>query len=121
MKKLFFALAFMLIGTFTFANNTKVKNEVQNSSIININGITFYKSFNKDNAGLLTNDNTKSPLCRVSCSVNLGNGIVFSASAGNFLSSCERAGRRCAEKLAGAVNQFLQSAPSGGNSMPQYT
>jgi len=120
MKKLFFALAFMLIGTYTFANNTKVKNEVQNSSIININGITFSKSSNKDNVELLTNDNTKSPLCSVSCSVNVG-GVVFSASAGNFLSSCERAGRRCAEKLAGAVNQFLQSAPSGGNSMPEYT
>lgn len=121
MKNVFFALAFMLIGTFAFANNTKGKNEVQNSSIININGITFSKSSDKDNVELLTNDDTKSPLCSVSCSVNLGNEIVFSASAGNYLSSCERAGRRCAEKLAGAVTPFLQAPSDRGNSMPQYT
>ena len=110
MKKLFFALAFMLIGTFTFANNTKVKNEVQNSSIININGITFSKSSNKDNVELLTNDNTKSPLCSVSCSVNVG-GVVFSASAGNFLSSCERAGRICAEKTCGSSKPIFAISP----------
>ncbi len=121
MKNVFFAMALMLIGTFAFANNSKTKNEVQNSSIININGIRFSKSFNKHNAELLANDNTKSPLCSVSCSVNVG-GVVFSASAGNFLSSCERAGRRCAEKLAGAVNQFLQSAPSEkDNITPQHS
>ncbi|QMU65195.1 MAG: hypothetical protein GKR88_13430 [Flavobacteriaceae bacterium] len=116
MKNVFFALAFMLVGTFAFANNTKV----QNSSIININGITFSKSSTKDNVELSTNDNTKSSFCRVSCSVNIG-GVEFSASAGNFLSSCERAGRRCAEKLAGAVAQFMRAPSGGGNNMPYYT
>jgi len=121
MKTVFFALAFMLIGFFAFANSTKVKNEFQNSSIININGIIFSKSSTKENVKLLSNDHTKSSLSRVLCSVKVGGNVIFSAKGGNLFSSCERAGRRCAEKLAEAVRKFMKAAPSEDNNMPQYT
>jgi len=121
MKNVFFALAFMLISSFTFANNTEVNNLFTNTSSITINGITFSKSLVKENDKLCNENVTKLPFCRVSCSANIG-GVTFSASGGNFLSSCERAGRRCAEKLGRAIRQFLQAAPTdGGGDMPIYT
>jgi hypothetical protein len=117
MKKIFFTFTFMLIGTFVFSNNTKLKIEFQNSSIINLNGVKFSKSSFKEDVKFFDNNFTNSSLCTVTCQINVG-GVLFTASAGNFLSSCERAGRRCAEKLGQAVGQFLETAPQ--ESTPEY-
>ena len=105
----------MLIGSFGFASIVKADSNLKNKSIIIISGFKFTKSSIKKSIKSNNEDPDKSIDCSVSCSITLGD-VTFSASAGNFLSSCERAGRKCAEKLAGAVKQFLQTAPS----TPQY-
>ncbi|MGY0426818.1 MAG: hypothetical protein ACWIPI_08330 [Polaribacter sp.] len=106
MKNVFFALAFMLISSFTFANNTKVDNDSRNSSTITINGITFSKLATKENIKIFTNDATKLPPCTAFCSVTIGF-FRFRARGGNLLSSCKRAGRKCIEKLEAMVAPLL--------------
>jgi hypothetical protein len=62
MKKIFFTFTFMLIGTFVFSNNTKLKIEFQNSSIINLNGVKFSKSSFKEDVKFFDNNFTNSSL-----------------------------------------------------------
>jgi len=81
MKNLFLSVVLLLTVSFTFASNGIVKpiqvEKFQTIKIIN---------------------HTVKPECTVSCSVTVM-GVTFTATAGNWFSSCERAGIRCYEKL----------------------
>ncbi len=81
MKKLFLSVVLLLAVSFTFASNGIVKpiyvEKIQTIKIIN---------------------HPVKPKCTVSCSVTVM-GVTFTTTAGNWFSSCERAGMRCYAKL----------------------
>ncbi|QMU63644.1 MAG: hypothetical protein GKR88_04660 [Flavobacteriaceae bacterium] len=95
MKNLFFAVL-MLFSLSTFASNEK-ENDAKITNDTS-KDVTISSESNTSN---------DSSLCRVSCTGTISTGgvtITITVSAGNFLSSCERASRRCQEKLSDAMS-----------------
>ncbi len=93
MKNLFLTLVLLLTVSFVFASNGLEKSAlIENSLNTKIDRLT----------NVIKTEREK-PLCSVSCSLSAG-GVTFTATAGNFLSSCEGASRRCMRKL----NRFIQ-------------
>jgi hypothetical protein len=88
MKKVIFGfVATAMFSTFSFANTPTLENEV------------VIKNENKVEAILVETDLEEDEIiCTVTCSVTI-DGITHTVSAGNWFSSCERAARRCNEKL----------------------
>jgi hypothetical protein len=68
----------------TFENDTELKNEITTEKAV----INTEKNSDEEDA-----------VCTAECSVTFADGTTVSASAGNIFSSCERAMRRCFEKM----------------------
>jgi len=86
MKKLIFGfIAMASFTTASFANTSTLKNEI----VLNkeIQKVTVTKESKEDEK-----------VCTVSCSRVIG-GVTYTATAGNFLSTCEGASARCEKKL----------------------
>lgn len=84
MKKVIFGfIATAMFSTASFANTPTLENEIdlkKESQVVSV-----------------TNEN-KETVCTVTCSRVIG-GVTYTAEAGNFLSTCEGASRRCEAKL----------------------
>lgn len=90
MKKVIFGfIATAMFSTVSFANTPALENEI---------------NLKKENQTItVTNENKKEEtVCSATCSQTVG-GVTYTTTAGNWFSSCERAERRCEEKL----RQFL--------------
>ena len=93
MKKVIFGfVATIMFSVNGFSNTPVIENEMkfENEKSCKNNNLTETKS------GL------NESICSTTCSRTVA-GITFTTSAGNWFSSCERAERRCQEKL----DQFL--------------
>ena len=94
MKKVIFSfLATAMFSSFSFANTPTLENEID---VKNENQIEANKKETKEDEAV----------CSVSCSITV-NGVSFMAEAGNWFSSCERAGRVCVEKLEKALDASI--------------
>ncbi len=89
MKKLFIALfaMFFAVSVVSATDSTEKTLPVKGKSIVK----------NEKEKSVKKGESEKT-LCTVSCSMT-HNGITYTTTGGNWLSSCERASRRCAEKL----------------------
>lgn len=96
MKKLFCLVAFALTAAFCFAT-TPVEKE--KTSTEKVSKVESSKSHSNQ-----TKDSTNEEFCSVTCSTTI-NGVTFTASAGNFLSGCQRASRVCHQRLFSQVHQ----------------
>ncbi|QMU63643.1 MAG: hypothetical protein GKR88_04655 [Flavobacteriaceae bacterium] len=103
LKKVLILSAFFFIG-FVYANDgndnvkeTNPKAKVELREEVKPNDINLVVDKKLDFF-----ENAEKSMCRVSCSMSVtmyGITTTFEASAGNFLTSCESASRRCQRKL----------------------
>ena len=100
MKKVIFGfIATAMFSTVSFANTPTLENEID---LKKENQATIIKIENKEkseSSKAITNET----LCVMTCSYDLGDGLVITASAGNFLMSCEKALSRCLDKLIASI------------------
>jgi hypothetical protein len=89
MKKLFIAFSamFFFVSVVSATNGLEKTLPVKKKSIVKI-----------ENVNLVKKTEAVKTFCSVSCSITY-QGVKYSTSGGNWFSSCERATRRCSEKL----------------------
>ena len=96
MKKLFVSfLLTALLTTVSFANTPASKKEGKEK-----------KEIKKEKQNLQKNKIVKSKVCTVECSFVFADGTTITATGGNWFSSCERAARRCTERLADKIEEL---------------
>lgn len=83
----------MLATSASFANTPTLENEIE---VKNENQI-------EKTLVCIEEENEEDTVCSVSCSMTLEDGTTVSATGGNWFSSCERATRRCLEKMVAQV------------------
>ena len=91
MKKVIFSFFTTVIISFaSFANTPTLENdiEIKNENQIEVNTLKVNE--------VVKNDET---VCTITCS-DTYNGITYTATAGNWFTSCRQAASRCLEKLA---------------------
>ncbi|MCF6169278.1 hypothetical protein [Lutibacter sp.] len=90
MKNLFLTLLLLLTVSFVFASNGLEKSAlIENSLNTKIDRLT----------NVIKTEKREKPLCSISCTTTVA-GVTYTASAGNFLSSCRGAASRCLRKLS---------------------
>jgi hypothetical protein len=100
MKKLFFALAMMLVGTFAFANSEVTSNiDVKDSIVMNDSVVT--------SSVFIVDD-----ICTITVIVTFSNGDRYSATASNNQGDCDAA------REAARDHAYLIAAVFGGHSTP---
>ncbi|MEM0541268.1 hypothetical protein WFZ85_01445 [Flavobacterium sp. j3] len=100
MKKVIFGfIATAMFSTVSFANTPALENEI---NLKKENQIVTVENENKEESES-SKAKTNETLCVMTCSFDLGDGLVITASAGNFLMSCEKALSRCIDKLIKSI------------------
>lgn len=86
MKKVIFGfIATVMFSTVSFANTSTLEKEID-------------VKIDNQNVKVTENNKKEEAVCVETCSRVIG-GVTYTTSAGNFLSSCEGALRRCEAKL----------------------
>jgi hypothetical protein len=86
MKKVIFGfIATVMFSTVSFANTSTLEKEID-------------VKIDNQNVKVTENNKKEEAVCSVSCSRVIG-GVTYTTEAGNFLSTCEGAAKRCEKKL----------------------
>ena len=101
MKKIFLTLA--LIFTFSFAKASNGSEKIINSKISIFTNIILNTESSLFDTFKLEEQFPLSPKCTATCTVHLSNGATYTASAGNWFTSCKKASTKCKAKLSDMI------------------